>query len=159
MKCIRGIKVIFMKYLIFTSFLFFGAFKSNAQKYVLLDKTMSQPAFYTDQLSTIEKYKGFLPVESKEIEKFIEVLQEISKRLSSKKITGKAKQYQVGCDKFEGVVIPLGSENRLDYVINSNCDRLRVSMHLCDAKLSNENNAYFINTWISYIKNTALKKH
>jgi|SRR6185312_1916415 len=148
-----------MKYLIFTSFLFFGTFKSNAQKYVLLDKTMSQPAFYTNQLSIIEKYKGFLPVESKDIQKFIEALQEISKRLSSKKNVGKAKQYQVGCDKFEGIVIPFASENRLDYVITSNCDGLKVSMHLSDAKLSNENNAYFINTWIGYIKNTALKKY
>lgn len=148
-----------MKYLIFTSLLFFGTFKSNAQKYVLLDETMAQPAFYTNQLSIIEKYKGFLPVESKDIQKFIEALQEISKRLASKKITGKAKQYQIGCDKFEGVVIALAPENRLDYVITSNCDGLKVFMHLCDAKLSNENNAYFINTWISYIKNTVLKKH
>lgn len=148
-----------MKYLIFTSFLFFGTFKGNAQKYILLDKTMAQPTFYTNQLSMTEKYKGFLPVESKDIQKFIEALQEISKRLSSKKITGKAKQYQVGCDKFEGTVIPAASENRFDYVITSNCDGLKAYMHLCDAKLNNENNAYFINTWISYIKNTALKKH
>jgi len=148
-----------MKYLIFTFIIFFVTLKSNAQKYILLDKTMSQPAFYTNQLSIIEKYKGFLPVESKDIGKFIDALEEISKRLSSKKITGKAKQYQVGCDKFEGTVIPAASENRLDYVITSNCDGLKAYMHVCDAKLNNEDNAYFINTWISYIKNTALKKH
>jgi hypothetical protein len=148
-----------MKYVTIILLLLFGALESDGQKYILLDKTMAQPAFYTNQLSVTEKFKGFLPVESKDIAKFIEALQEISQRLSSKKNTGNAKQYQIGCDKFKGTVIPLASEIRLDYLITSDCGGLKVSMHLCDANLNNDNNAYFINTWISYIKDNIGKKH
>jgi hypothetical protein len=82
----------------------------------------------------------------------VEVLEEISKRLSSKKITGIVKEYKVGCDIFTGQIVSLVSGDRLDYVITSICDDIRINMHLSDARLSNENNAYFINTWISYIK-------
>jgi hypothetical protein len=39
-------------------------------------------------------------------------------------------------------------------VLTSTCDGIKVSMHLVDAKINNENNAYFVNTWIKYIKNT-----
>lgn len=140
-------------------FILFAAIKIDAQKYMLLDKGMSQPAFYTNELSVSEKYKGFFPVEAKEIQRFIAVLREISENLSSKNITGNAKQYQVGCDKFKGMIVHLASGNRLDYVITSECDKMKVTMHLSDAKLNNENNAYFINTWISYIKNAPLPKH
>jgi hypothetical protein len=131
-----------------------AANQSQAQKYILLDKAMSQPAFYTNQISVSEKSKGFFPVEKKELPKFIQALEEIAKRLSSKKIEGKAKQYQIGCIKFTGDAFPLASGERLDYVLTSTCDGIKVSMHLVDAKINNENNAYFVNTWIKYIKNT-----
>lgn len=32
---------------------------------------------------------------------------------------------------------------------------IKVATHLRGAKLRNEDNAYFINTWIKYIKNTS----
>lgn len=146
-----------MKVFILCVFIFSGFVKLDAQKYILLDKQMSRPAFYSDELSVTQKYNGFYPVEARDMEKFIAVLREISQTLSSKNITEKAKQYQVGCDEFEGHVVHLASGNRLNYVLISNCDKMNVTMHLCDAKLSNENNAYFINTWISYIKSNVSK--
>ena len=142
-----------MKY-VFIFLLNCAATQCNAQKYILLDKTISQPAFYSNTISVSEKFKGFFPVEKKEIGKFIEALKEISERLSSKKITGKAKQYQIGCVRFAAVLIPLASGDRLDYVITSTCENVKITMHLCDAKINNENNAYFIKTWIKYIRNT-----
>lgn len=129
-------------------------YQGYAQKYILLDKTMSQPAFYSNTISVSEKFKGFFPVEKKEIGRFIEALEEIQKRLSVDKITGKAKQYQIGCVRFTGVAIALASGDRLDYVLTSTCENVRITMHLSDAKLNNENNAYFINAWIKYIKNS-----
>lgn len=142
-----------MKYILIVSFLLFpGSYVCKGQKYILLDKQMSQPAFYSNKITVLEKFKGFFPVEKKEILRFVEVLEEISKKLSSKKIVGNAKEYQVGCDKFTGQVIQLASGDHLDYLIISTCDDIKITMHLSDAKLSNENNAYFIKTWISYIK-------
>ncbi len=141
-----------MKY-IFIFLFICAATRSDAQKYILLDKAMAQPAFYSDQLSVSEKFKGFFPVEKKELGKFIAALEEIATRLSSKKISGEAKQYQIGCTKFKGDAFPLARGERLDYVLTSNCDGVKVSMHLVDARINNENNAYFVNTWIKYIKN------
>lgn len=126
---------------------------SHAQKYILLDKSISQPAFYSNTISVSEKFKGFFPVEKKDLAKFLLALEEIAQRLSSKKITGAPKQYVIGCTEFIGRAFPLAFGERLDYVLTSTCGEIKVSMHLVDAKLDNENNAYFVNTWIKYIKN------
>lgn len=131
---------------------------SKAQKYVLLDEAISQPAIYSDHLSEIEKYKKFFPVTVKDVPQFIGVLEQIAARLSEKKVTGPAKDYTVGCAHFIGKVFPLSNGERIDYVLVSDCDGVKVTMHLCDAKLSNANNAYFIQTWIKYIRSSTKKK-
>ena len=130
-----------------------AADQSMAQKYILLDKAISQPAFYSNTITPLDKFKGFFPVEKKDIGNFIEALTEISRRLSSKKIIGKAKEYSMVCVRFSGKAIELANGERLDYVLISTCDDIRITMHLCDAKINNVDNAYFINTWIKYIKN------
>ena len=146
-----------MKYILILIFSV-AAYQGHAQKYILLDKAISQPAFYANQILVSDRYKGFFPLEKKDLPKFLEILQEISQRLSSKKITGTVKNYKLGCIELNGVAFPLASGERLDYTLTSTCDNIKISMHLCDAKLSNEDNAYFINTWIKYIKN-AQKLH
>jgi hypothetical protein len=145
-----------MKY-IFIFLLLCFANASQSQRYILLDKTMSQPAFFSNNVSVSEKFKGFFPVEKKDIGKFLEALEETAQRLSSKKITGKPKQYKIGCTEFTGEAFPLASGERLDYQLTSTCGDVKVSMHLVDAKLGNLNNEYFVKTWIKYIKN-ALKQ-
>ena len=76
----------------------------------------------------------------------------LKNKLSSKKPLGDAKQYEIGCAKFSGITVRLAAEERLDYVLTSNCDNVKISMHLCDAKISNASNSYFIKTWIKYIQ-------
>jgi hypothetical protein len=146
-----------MKY-VFLLLIICAAHQTKAQKYILLDKAISQPAFYSNHISVSGKFKGFFPVEKKDLSKFLEALEEISQKLSSKKIMGKAKSYTIGCTEFIGTAFPLATGERLDYVLTSTCDGIRVSMHLVDAKLNNENNAYFVNTWIKYIKNALKQK-
>lgn len=130
----------------------------KAQKYVLFDEAIAQPAIYSNHLNEMEKYNKFFPVEAKDIPQFLSVLQEIANRLSEHKVTGSVKDYKVGCAQFTGKVFPLAVGNRIDYMLTSNCDGIKVTMHLCDAKLSNANNAYFVKTWIKYIRST-LKQH
>ncbi|HXR83992.1 MAG TPA: hypothetical protein VN722_06765 [Hanamia sp.] len=132
--------------------------QSKAQKYILLDKTFSQPAFYSNTISVSEKYRGFFPVEKKNIDEFLKALEEIAERLSEKKITGKAKNYQMGCTEFKGTSLSLATGERLDYMLISTCDDIKVSLHLVDAKINKENNAYFVKTWIKYIKNALKQK-
>lgn len=145
-----------MRY-IFTFLTLFLFFNCSAQKYVLLDKTMAQPAFFSNKITISEKYKDFFPVEKKELHKFIKALEQIYKRLSENKISGKAIDYHVGCTEFTGKAFPLAVGERLDYVLTSTCDNMKVTMHLVDAKFDNADNAYFLKAWIKYIK-TEIKK-
>ena len=136
--------------------IFFSLFlvSTQAQKYALLDKRLAQPIRYTDHVTQTDKFNGFFPVETAQIPRFLKALEEISQKLSTKGPLGDAKQYQIGCTKFTGITVSLAAGDRLDYVITSNCGDIKVSMHLSDAKISNANNAFFINTWIKYINSS-----
>ncbi len=135
---------------------FFSIFfvSSQGQKFALLDKRLAQPITYTDKVTQTDKFNGFFPVEKKYLPEFVRALEEISKKLTSNAPMGNAKQYQIGCTKFIGHTVSLQSGDRLDYVITSDCGDMKISMHLSDAKISNANNAFYINTWIKYIKST-----
>lgn len=133
------------------------SFSAHAQKFALLDKNLASPITYSDHVTSADRYKKLFPVEKKYLPQFIKDLKEISKKLETKGPKGVAKQYEVGCTKFTGLTVSLASGDRLDYVITSDCDNLKISMHLCDAKFSNANNAFFINTWIKYIENSMAK--
>jgi len=133
-------------------FIFFASIDCKAQKYILLDEHLAQPVTYANTVTSANKFNDLFPVEKKLVIQFIDVLQEIENKLSSKKPLGEAKQYEVGCAKFTGITVRLVSEERLDYVLTSTCDNVKISMHLCDAKISNASNLYFIKTWIKYIQ-------
>ena len=131
---------------------FFVSVNCKAQKYALLDQHLAQPVTFADKVTSADKFNDLFPVEKKMLQQFIDVLQEIENKLSTRKPFGKAKQYEVGCVKFTGITVPLSAEERLDYVLTSTCDNVKISMHLCDAKISNGSNSYFIKTWIKYIQ-------
>ena len=140
-----------MKYLFIVVFIC-ATSAGKAQKYILLDESISQPAVYTDHLSALNKYKNFFPVEVKDLTRFVTVLQQIVQRLKEKKLTNEVRNYTVGCLQFTGKAFPLTSGERIDYILTSTCEGKKVTMHLCDAKLSNTNNAYFVETWVKYIQ-------
>ncbi|MEO8824185.1 MAG: hypothetical protein ABI366_11505 [Ginsengibacter sp.] len=146
-----------MKYL-FILVLICTAFITKAQKYMLLDETISEPAVYTNNLSEMGKYRKYFPVEVKYLPQFLEVLQKIVNRLDEKSVTGNTKNFQVGCAQFSGRVFPLASGERIDYILTSDCEGIKVVMHLCDAKLTNANNAYFVKTWIKFIRSNIKRK-
>ncbi|MGN6249899.1 MAG: hypothetical protein ACTHNG_16220 [Ginsengibacter sp.] len=146
-----------MKY-IFIIVALCAATGTKAQNYMLLDESISQPAVYTNHLNEMAKYKKYFPVAVKDLPEFLKVLEEIDGRLSEPKVTGPAKNYKIGCVEFTGKVFPLSSGERIDYVLSSDCENVKIRMHLCDAKLSNSDNAYFVKTWIKYIRST-MKQH
>lgn len=129
-----------------------GPVMLQAQKYVLLDKRISRPVATTDVVTSQDKFNGLFPVEKKKLKEFVDALEEIEKQLSAKGKGRTAKQFEIGCAQFTGHVVALEKEERLDYVLNSTCDNVFISMHLSDAKISNASNSYFIKTWIKYIK-------
>jgi len=125
---------------------------TRAQKYILLDETISQPAVYTNHLSDLEKYNKFFPVEVKDLPQFLEALQKIEDLLNGKNTNTAAINFKAGCADFKGRAFKLASGTRFDYILTADCEGFKKMMHLCDAKLTNANNAYFIRTWIKYIK-------
>ncbi len=143
-----------MRYFFLLFFSLFFFISSYSQKFALLDKRLAQPILYTDKVTQTDKFNGYFPVEKKSLPEFLKALEEISQKLSIKGSIGNAKQYQIGCTNFRGVTISLATGDRLDYMIVSNCGDIKVSMHLSDAKISNANNAFFINTWIKYINSS-----
>jgi hypothetical protein len=140
-----------MKYILFI-ILLATQVTAGAQKYALLDKRFAQPITYTNVVSTADKLNGLFPVEKSTLKQFVKTLEEISAALTSKEPLKSLKQYEFGCTKFTGVMVPLARGDRVDYVITSTCTNQHISMHLSDAKLNNASNAYYVNTWISYIK-------
>ena len=134
------------------SFIFLGSVNLRAQKYALLDKHFAQPVTYTNTVSSANKFSGFFPVEKKMLPQFIKALEEIENKLSSKLPFGETKQYEFGCTKFAGTTVSHASEIRMDYLLTSICDNENVSLHLCDSKMSNGSNLFFIKTLINYIQ-------
>ena len=131
---------------------------TRAQKYILLDEAISRPAVYTNHLTDLEKYKKFFPVEVKDLPQFLEVLQKIDNLLSGKNNNAAAIDFKAGCAEFKGRAFKLASGTRFDYILTANCEGVKEAMHLCDAKLTNTNNSYFIRTWIKYIKSNIKRK-
>lgn len=123
-----------------------------SQKYILIDKRMTQPISYTNAVTQEHSYKNLFAVEKEKILQFIAELEKIGAILSNKKQKPEAIDVSVGKTKFIGVIVPLSAEERLDVVLTTDCDGTKVSMHLSDSKISNASNAFFINTWIKYIK-------
>ncbi|MEO5650726.1 MAG: hypothetical protein ABIR03_12485 [Ginsengibacter sp.] len=144
-----------MKYFLLFA-LSLAAFPLQAQKYVLLDMRMVKPVTYSNKITTADKFNELFPVEKGSVKVFVNALEEITKELSAANgHMRKAIPYHIGCITFAGTVLPLATGDRLDYVIHSTCDGVKISMHLSDAKLKNTSNAYFIKTWIKYIKTAA----
>ena len=141
-----------MKQTLLLLFLFSFAAVTKAQKYVLLDQHMAEPVKFSNTITSADNFNDLFPVEKKLVPEFLKALEEIENKLSSKPPFGKIKDYQIGCIRFTGRAITLAAGERIDYVITSTCDNVRISMHLSDAKLSNKGNAFFIKTWIQYIR-------
>ena len=124
-----------------------------SQKYVLIDKKMSSPVTYTNTVTLEHSYKNFFAVEKEKIHEFVAEMEKISAILTDKtKPKPDHLEMNIGKTKIVGVKIPLSAEERFDVVLTTDCDGTKVNMHLSDAKISNANNVFFINTWIKYIK-------
>jgi hypothetical protein len=143
------------KYLYFLLFTIVLTGFSYSQKYVLLDKQMTEPLSYSNSYNTIHSYKNLFPVERENLKQFISELEKLSSKLSdTKKPLPETFNFNVGKTRFFGLRVPNKKENRMDVVLTTDCEGSKISMHISDAKNSNANNAYFINTWIKYIKSS-----
>ena len=120
---------------------------------MLIDKKMAQPLSYTNTVTLEHSYKNLFAVEKDKLPLFVAELEKISAMLSGKtKAKPEGFDLNIGKTRFVGLKIPLTVEERLDVVLTTDCDGTKAAMHLSDAKISNANNAFFINTWVKYIR-------
>ena len=141
-------KVVF---LILFSFLIIN---TRAQKYMLLDKTMSFPATLSNVITIKDEYRNFFAIEKSRVNEFVAAIQKIAKEITSGTIP-ESFNFYVGATRFYGLKIPLKKEERMDVVLTTDCNGQKISMHLCDGKVSNSSNAFYIKTWSEYIRNNA----
>ena len=84
---------------------------------------------------------------------FVTALEKIAQQLTdSKKSKPQPFKFTIGSATFTGLKIALKDEDRLDVMLSSNVGAVKSTFHLCDAKINNTNNAFFVNTWASYIR-------
>ena len=125
----------------------------QAQKYVLIDKKMALPLSYTNTVTLEHSYKNLFAVEKEKLPQFLTELEKISAMLADRsKPKPEQIDFTLGSTRFKGIKIPLTAEERMDVVLTTDCAGTKINMHLSDAKISNANNVFFINTWIKYIR-------
>lgn len=127
---------------------------SYSQKYVLIDKKMSLPVTYSDNVTIQDNYKGYFAIEKEKINDVISQVDKISALLSNPKQKKESFSYKIGSTSFTGLLVSLAEEERLDVVMITDCGQVKTILHLCDAKISNVNNAYYITTLVKYIKSS-----
>lgn len=128
------------------------------KKYALLDKSMMKPVTFTNKYTTLDKTQGLFPIEKKDLKEFVKALETIAADLSSPNRIKVARQFKIGCTRLNGKILALDRGDKFDYVLTSTCGGFDVSVHLCDFSLSPQNNLYFVQTWIKYIKASIPKK-
>ncbi len=125
----------------------------SAQKYLLIDKTMSLPVSYSNTITAEDNLKGYFPVEKIKIHEFINEIDKIARLLTdSNTKKPEAFKFSIGSTTFNGLKVPLAVEERLDVTLTTDYGASKISLHLSDPKMSNARNAYFINTWLKYLR-------
>lgn len=125
----------------------------SAQKYALADKMMSLPVIYANTVTVHDKLKGYFPIDKATIKEFITEIEKIAKLLNDpKKKKPETIDLLIGSTALHGLRIGLSAEERMDITLTTDYGTSKATMHLCDAKISNANNAYYITTWIKYLR-------
>ena len=117
---------------------------------------MSVPLSYTNVVTIKDVYKNLFAIERSRISQFLSALDKIENQLKKKTIP-ESFNFYIGPTRFYGIKIPLKAEERMDVVLSTDCGNEKISMHLCDGKISNASNAFFIKTWAGYIRDNIKK--
>lgn len=142
-----------MKYFLFAALLVLTTYCS-AQKYALVDKSMILPVTYTNAVTAQDNFKGYFPIEKNKLNEFIAEIDKIAGMLNDPKKKRPASfDLSIGNTFIHGLRVDLGTEERIDVILTAEYEDGKSTMHLCDAKISNADNAYFINTWLKYLHN------
>jgi hypothetical protein len=125
---------------------------TNGQKYVLLDKTMTVPPSYTNTVTITDDYRKMFAIEKSNLPAFLSMMDKLNKMLTGNYPLG---VFEFSLDRntrFSGMKITVKKEDRMDVVLISDCITYKFKMHLCDSRLSNSINSFYIKAWADYIR-------
>ena len=131
---------------------------ASAQKYALIDQTLSHPVRYVDKITAQDIREKLIPVEKKYLPSLLKALQAIKKELDNNPTQPQARTFHFGCTHITGMVAALAKETRYNYVIKSDCDHMNTSFLICDVKLKNSTNSFIVGTFIKYLSSNMSKK-
>lgn len=137
---------------IFLLFLCFHILYAGAQKYVLLDRTMSVPPSYANTVTIMDDYKKMFAIEKRNLPAFLTMMDKLNKMLTGNYPLGVFEFYLDKNTRFTGMKITVKKEDRMDVLLTSDCITHKFTMHLCDARLSNSINSSYMKAWAGYIK-------
>ncbi len=127
-------KKINMNYFLYVGFILLSSVCS-AQKYVLIDKTMSLPIIFSNTITTENNLKGYFPVEKIKINEFITEVDKIARLLAdSNKKKPEALKFNIGSTTFNCFKVPLTIEERMDVILTTDYSTSKITMHLANAK-------------------------
>src|SRR5687767_11553916 len=108
-----------MKHFFYVGFILISSLCS-AQKYVLIDKTMTLPITYSNTITTEDNFKGYFPVEKSKINEFINEIDKIARLLSDSR-TKKPEtfKFNIGSTTINGLKVPLAVEERMDVILTT----------------------------------------
>jgi hypothetical protein len=126
--------------------------RTNGQKYVLLDETMSAPPSYADAVTIIDKSEKIFAIEKSSLPIFLNMIDTLSELIQEKCLARTFDLYLGKQIKFHIIKMTFKKEDRMDAVVTSDCGAYMFSMHLCDVRLSNSFNFLYLKSWANYIK-------
>ena len=98
-----------------------------SQMYVLIDKRISSPLSHTNAVTLEHNHKNLFPVENTQLRRFIFELEKISEFLTdTKQLEPQAFDFSIGNTRFVGLKVSLLKEERLDVVISTDCDGIKI---------------------------------
>ena len=124
----------------------------NGQKYVLLDKTMTVPPSYTNTVTIMDDYRKMFAIEKSNLPAFLIMMDKLNEMLTGNYPLG---VFDFSLDRntrFTGMKITVKKEDRMDVLLTSDCITHKFRMHLCDARLSNSINSFYMKAWADYIR-------
>lgn len=123
----------------------------EAQKFALIDETLTKPVHYTDHVLQRDISDRWFPVEKQKLHEFRVALSKIYKQLKKEPDPAEGLSFDLGCLTIKGTPVMVLNERRYSYILSFQCDQINATYLLCDPRLKNSINAFIVKTWIKYL--------
>jgi hypothetical protein len=124
-------------------------------KYLIIDRKLKQPLAIADTITDGQMSKGFFAIEKQNADSLISKLQWLSGKLRQvMRYDFDETKWDIGSTSLKIKVVTYGFGDRLNVALRTDLgDRNNKDFYIVDAKLTNNDNARYLNRLIKYIRN------